>query len=683
MRRTRISRLFFIVLLAPLGSPQTAGDIKLDVVVRDRRGRVDREACGPALEVSENGEKQKIKSVWLIDGTDRVESRGRAALDPIERVRLTTLVFEKLGTEDAQFARRQALDLLKLDADPNHFYAVMMIYRQLHLLQPFTTDKDALAKGIELATSGAVSQYAAESARVKSELRKVAAQPGAGDEAAVQARLARAALDMTQYEASLDDTQGARTTINALNSLAAGGAAMPGRKTIAYFTWGIYVPEFLDVPFRAMQARANRTNTAIYTFNVGGVSRAGSTGGARGTGLEAARNTANDTFAGGPRTASAEGYDIRAAERAEGGIRTNLDAALKTMADGTGGVFVSGTNDFRNSFRQMIEDSTTYCEIAYESAVREFDGAYRKVEVSGPKDAKLRHGEGYFALPLVAGRGEILPYELPLLKALSSNPLPRNVEFHSAALRFHPGKEEVQAEVVVEVPLKAVTFAEDKQAGAYQARLSMIAQLKDAQGNLVRKFSRDLPLRGKLDTLAGLKQGNFTYKEQFAVPPGRYILETAVIDHQNGNIGARKANFVATSKPSGVSLSAVSLVRSFQPNAKELDAADPFQYQGGRVTPTLSGTVRAVKGAQLSLFFVVYPDATISDAPQLIVQYMRDGSVVGSHAAQLPAADASGRIPQVVSAPAESMPEGAYEIRVIVKQGPSAAEERAFVTVEK
>ena len=90
----------------------------------------------------------------------------------------------------------------------------------------------------------------------------------------------------------------------------------------------------------------------------------------------------------------------------------------------------------------------------------------------------------------------------------------------------------------------------------------------------------------------------------------------------------------------------------------------------------------AVKGAQISVFFVVYADPAITEKPQVMVEYLKDGVVAGRGAVELPAADAQGRIPYVMSSPAASLPPGDYEIHAVVKQGSTSAEDRAFVTVQ-
>jgi len=289
---------------------------------------------------------------------------------------------------------------------------------------------------------------------------------------------------------------------------------------------------------------------------------------------------------------------------------------------------------------------------------------------------------GYFALPPGESMAVLHPFEAPLLKALGTSPLPKDVVFRSAVLRLDHRSAQIHAALVVEVPLKSLTFTEDKAANTYSARTSVVALVKNAQGDVVKKFEQDLPIRGALEKLPAVKEANFVYKEQFTAPAGRYTVETAVLDAETAKIGARRAVFTATSKPVGVGLSSISLVRRFEPNAANLEPADPFQINRGRVTPTLSPSIPGGKTAQLSLFFIVYPDPSIAAKPAAFVEYLLDGQPVGRGDVVLSAPDANGRIPCIMSSSAESMKPGTYEVRVVVKQGESATEERATVTIE-
>ena len=78
-----------------------AEEVVLDVVVRDKKGKLVRE-LGPAdFEVSDNGAKQTIRSVRLVEGKEAIAKTGTTPLDPLRQIRLVTLVFERLDPEEA------------------------------------------------------------------------------------------------------------------------------------------------------------------------------------------------------------------------------------------------------------------------------------------------------------------------------------------------------------------------------------------------------------------------------------------------------------------------------------------------------------------------------------------------------------------------------------------------------
>jgi hypothetical protein len=234
----------------------------------------------------------------------------------------------------------------------------------------------------------------------------------------------------------------------------------------------------------------------------------------------------------------------------------------------------------------------------------------------------------------------------------------------------------------VEVPMKDVNFAIDRKASTYAAQLSVIGLVKDTAGEVVKKLSTHSPVHGPTEKLAAVREANYIYKEAFTLAPGRYTVETAVHDEESGAVSARKAVFVMPAQPQGVALSNLTLVRRFEPKVEGIPEEDTFQFRGGRITPTLSTTVRGGAGSRIALFFIVYPDLTVDEKPRVTVEYLQDNIVIGRGEVDLSAPDASGRIPYVMSSPADSMKPGMYEVRAVAQQGNRAVEERTFVTIE-
>ena len=652
MRSIQISCLLAAALCAQ------SSDVTLNVVVKDKKGVAIKGLTSSDFELTDGGSKPAKLDVKLVDG----------GTSP----RLFTLVFEGLDNEQRRLAKQIALDLVKQGQGAGHYFAVVHFTNQICLLQPFTPDIAAVQAAIDAAVSGQ-----ATTAFVKTHSDNVAKLEAAQDP------LSRVQIAMLKNQATMDGDQGSRKSVTFLDSLAAGLGTHPGRKPIAYFSNGLIVPTFLDVAFEALQARANRAGVAFYGIDCKGVGGIG----ARASGGFAAETAGGESRGfglGGSATSGAvlgeeapsEFFGIDAAVES---LRGNKQANLRVLSETTGGLLIADSNSPKSLLAQLVDDTNTYYELTYDPGITKFDGSMRRTVIkTSAKDAKIRDRDGYYALKL--DQQDLLPYEVKMLEALGVAPLPREIDFRSGTWKVKPG---LLATVAVEVPLSAVEFKQNAEKQLYYGRLAMLLQVKDpASGKIVQKFSRDLPLRGKLDQLAALKTSNFNFREQVSLPPGRFIIEAVVTDQFSGKTGARKTSFIGTAPASALGISSVSVVRNFQPNAKDLTSEEPYQFQGGRITPTLNTTLKAAKGAAMALFFTVYPDAGSKDAPQAVVQYIKDGTVVGSANLQLPAA-VNGRIPYVLSSPLDNMPPGAYEVKVTVKQGATAVvQESVFLTIE-
>ena len=218
----------------------------------------------------------------------------------------------------------------------------------------------------------------------------------------------------------------------------------------------------------------------------------------------------------------------------------------------------------------------------------------------------------------------------------------------------------------MEVPLHELQPKPGPAKAALDVHCSLVALVKDAKGEVVQKLARD---RGFQVTADQLKMGNFLDKMTVTLPAGKYSLESAVMDRESGKIGTQRSEFTVPAKAPGVAISSLTPMRSYTPNAKGLDPNDPFQFQGGSVTPTMDLTVKKGPNAVLRLFFTVYQDASISAAPAVEIEFLQAGKSLTKVPMQLPAADAQGRIPYLMTIPAESIPSGSYEVRATARQG--------------
>jgi len=673
----------------------TTEEVLLDLIVRDKKGKPITDLKPEDLTVLDNGTKQTLTSFRLVSGEEAIGSNGaKVALDPLRQIRLVTLAFETMTEADQRkLARSAALDLIKGDQGDNVFYAVVMINNRLLVLQRFTKDKAALTKAIERATEGMGGPgLASESDNILAELKRnlggqgvngsnqdsnllaaanqTASQPITNGESALQAKLASVMLDMLRMDAAVG-AQGARLTLSALKSLVEGLQQMPGRKSVLYFTWGMYVTPELDVPFRNLMSNANRNNVTFYSVDTRGVMTSSQNSGARGQ-LNGASAASADTMM--RRDGGANKSEIMAADNAEISGRANVQLSIRDLAESTGGFLIGDSNDLRTPLRHVNEEIAAYYEVSFNPGIQTYDGSFRKLSVNtSRKDLVIHARNGYFALPAEARAAGLEPFEMPLLKAISEGKVSDDVKFRAGAVLLQPKAGGTDVAILMELPLHEL------QAQAGSVHCSIAALVKDAKGEVVQKLTRDRSFTVTADQLKG---GNFLDKMSIAVGPGKYTIESAVMDRDSGKIGVQHGEFSIATKGSGVAISSLTPMRSYTPNAKGLDPNDPFQFQGGSITPTLDFVVKKVPNAMLRLFFTVYQDSATSAKPSVEIEFLQGGKSLTKVPMELPAADAQGRIPYLMTVPAASIPPGSYEVRATARQGASFATSTANIQIE-
>jgi len=694
----------------------TVDEVVLDFIARDKKGKPVTDLTPEDLAVSDNGVKQQPTSFRLVQGAEAISQGGTTTkLDPLRQLRLVTLCFDALGDPtQRKTARTAAIDLVKGEQGSNVFYSVVVIDTRLLVLQQFTSDKDALTKAINDATGGySAARLLPDSNRIKSDLRRylngqavngadqpnttvtaatqtaTAALPagGAGGAAAVQAKLVSVMLDMLRMDAAIA-SQDARLDLNAMESLVHGLQAMPGRKSVLYFTAGMNVTPELDTMFHNLTSMANRANVTIYSVDCRGVMTWAQNSGATDQ-LNGAASASGATSGTGPSIAGPTPQqhavtkdEVLSSDNAETSSRANVQLPIRNLAESTGGFLVGESNDLRTPLRHVNEEIASYYELTYNPHIDNYDGSFHKLKLeTGRKNLVLQARNGYFALPPEARAAGLETFELPLLKAISDAQVSHDVEFRAGAFLQQPRSDGTDLSVLVEVPLHGLQAKPDAAQKGFDVHFSLAALVKDAQGEVAGpKLTRDRSLQHI--TADQLKMGNFVEKLPLNLPAGKYSLETAVMDRESGKMGIERSSFTVGPTGKGVGISSLASVRSYTPDVKGLDPNETFQYQGGRITPTLNHSVPRVENSNLWLFFLVYPDKSIPAKPTVEIEFLQNGKSLQKAPLPLADADAQGRIPQVMTVPAAAIPPGVYHIRAVAKQGDTESVAETDVKIE-
>ena len=562
----------------------------------------------------------------------------------------------------------------------------------LQILQAFTEDRKSLPDAIEKATKGI--DQARDPARR-------AGYDNATEEAFSMARDAQAAFrahdpdarfmamqaQMLLFTDSVMREGQGQASLQPLLAIARALSLVQGRKSLLYFSEGLTVPPAVEDLFQTTVSTANRSNVSVYAFDARGL-RVRSPSEETKLALGLARDTAlSDQVSGAMPDEAVPTMAIDPLEMSQDALRLNRQGVLRDLAESTGGFLVAETNDLRPGLERVVADLRAYYEVGYVPPNPKADGRWRaiSVKVSRP-GVVVRTRRGYYAMP--PGAPVVLPYEMALAEALAAQPMPREVEHRAATLRFAGGGPETETLLWVEVPHAGLSLARGET--TYHGRVSLLGQVKDENGTLVARLSHEASIEGPLAELEAAQRQTTVVKRTLRLPPGRYVLETAVQDRESGRVGARRSAFEIPAPAPALNLGSVAIVRADEVGSPGTQAPgssvepagapnDPLRAGHLKATPLL-GRAFPEGTPAVSLLLSLYAGPA-ADRPAVELEFRKDGQTVAHATPQLPAPDAGGRITYVGSFPTGSLGPGRYEVWARGRIGEVEASEATAFTL--
>ncbi len=656
-----------------------SNEVSLDIIVRGRKNKPVLDLKPEDLAVADNGVPVKISSLRLVDGQSDIE-------------RLITLVFDQLDNSAANNARNIAGKLLKTVPETGFSFAVLGVDGRLKLFQEFTSDRAALTKAITAATDQ-IPASAKQSA--DAEKRLIAASESGADASGAalslrDKRMVKVTLATLQESQRIVQDQHMAASLAGLLALARTERQIDGRKIVVYFSQSMHADVNTNDVLLSIIGSANRSGVSIYSIDANAVNPLS------GQGLVATIALGNMASAMAQAPASPQ-FDLSTGTPVSQGVVTpglsseigdRLDRSLNAglsghteplafLAESTGGGYMTANDNVQKPLKRMLEDLTTYYQVTYVPPIQQYDGRFRTVAVKPVHEKlKIQARAGYFALPPGSGGSSIRPFEAPLLSALAEPVLPSNINYRSSVLRLGELPDGNANELVVEVPLSEVDLKEDVNTKLFNLHVAISAQIKNKEGAVIEHFSEDIPRHGAMETEADTRSQFITMQRHFIAPPGEYVMETAVMDRNNGKLSAQRSDFTIPPKPGGAYLSDLAMVRRTDPFTWEADPTEPMRYQNGKIIPNLSGSV-APDAKEVSFFLMIHPDPNVLEVARLEMQVSRNGESLAKMPLPLRATSGLGAIPYMASIQSKSLPPGNYQISTILTQGGSTTE-RSF-----
>jgi VWFA-related protein len=711
-----------------------AAAVQLDVVVRDKKGRPVRDLAASDFEVFEDGARQTIASFRVMDagqptpaGPDTATAaageptatasstppapmaEGAAAsatpapaaaagapAQPGAAPMVIAFVFDRLSVAARALAQKAALTYADRGYVSGDLVGVFSIDLALRTLQPFTNDRAAMRLAFQRAASQAHTAFASERADGRRQLDNVmnyedslSALSSGGDAAAAGTQAQVIAVEMAfqalqhrmnrAFDAMERDQQGFAST-NGLLAVVTGLKALPGRKTVVFFSEGLSIPANVQAQFRSVVASANRANVSIYAIDAGGLRAESNTREAREEILQAAQRRIRQEGAG--RDFAPDGAMTRQLERNEDLLRLNPESGLGQLADETGGILIQG-NDPSAGFQRIGEDMRFHYVLSYSPTDERYDGRFRTISIKVKRpgvDVQTR--KGYFAV-----RPEyVLPvrgYEAPAIAELERSPRPDAFPLRVAALSFPESERPGLAPVLVEVPGGAVAWVPDK--GVHRADFAVVVRIKDERGREIDRLSQQYVLNAPADKLEAARRGDVLFYREAQVPPGRYTAEAVAYDAIADSASVRSVKLdVPKAEDGRLRLSSLVLVgRGEKLSASEQDGKNPLHYGEAILYPNMGAPFRKSAVPALAFYFSAYGGKDAAGPRKATIEVTQAGRVITKATSDLAAADTHGRIQHAGAVPLGAVPPGDYTLQVSVTDGTSTAtRDAAFTVVE-
>jgi VWFA-related protein len=695
-------------------------EVLLEVEVRDAHGRLVKKLDPQQVSVYENGVRQEIRSFRLVQGREvRAEDEKQMAqsavatqavpgstkpppLNPLRTVNVVCLVMNDLTPETRAFAFDSAKKFVDSELRPDTFIGVFSLDSTgLRPVFPFSNNRENLVKAVELASvnqlptlaentssmlNGLIFTAAALNGLYGANSRGTAPAGGNADNSSPADPLGTRGDMGVAVQAGLRE-------IDALTKLVQQLSPLPFQKTVLLMSTGLTRPPDQLEYWNSMIKSANKGGVTFYALDVAGLSNcqgnsnpdcivftpssasvsllkqaASLSQGQSSVGVGAGQATPRQ---GGGVNIGASG----AAQLMEsmhqtdylryGVLSANTQEALRELAESTGGFLIANTNN-TDRLARVMEDVDTHYELSYRPTSEIEDGHFRKIEVKLAKpDLRVQTRSGYFAVP-ETDSDPLTGADMAGLRALDSQPLPHAFDFQSKAFRFRSDKGISQYAIAFEVPISNLTATPELAEKKQRFHASLLALVKNAQGDIVARVSKDVPSEVADEYVPRLRADCMTYEHAVSLPTGHYTIETAVVD-QEGNRSSTHLLQIDNREQPGLALSDIALVHRVQDLERPPDAADPFEIPGKRASPFVSTTLAA--GAEPFVYFVIYVDKSSQEIPELRARFLMNGRVLATQKSLLPAPDESGAVPMAIRAIAKP---GDYEVRITIEQGHAA-----------
>jgi len=451
-----------------------------------------------------------------------------------ERHRLSIIVLDFVNTSfaDQANAKNALLKFLSDVANSGEPMCLLTLTRNgLTLLHDFTDHPKLLAEGIHKVESNAPSLI--------HEPETDAGHPPPND--ALGAALTRMIREQLQSEAQLSSAERkvtALVTVQALEQIAKAFRGFPGRKALVWASSGF--PFSLSPPSALMCEPAcpvsqrgevqssydnlwrmmNDAQIAIYSVDL----RTATSGGP----------AANEGTFTHPYDMGDPQFDTAAQAKWES---YDTGSTLQLFAERTGGKSFLGGNNLVQSFRQAIQDDSSYYMLGYYVGRSSTKPGWHLITVTTDrKGAHPRYRSGFLLSRDVSAPVARQDVELALHSPLDFVGVPVSITWTGKEPGKTPGKTKVEFDLVM-----PPHFASVDESDQNHMVVDIAAVARTPNGQVVTELSQRIDAHLKSDGMEQIQRNGMTYRNGLQLGPGEYTVRFVVRDSLGNRMGSVSA----------------------------------------------------------------------------------------------------------------------------------------------
>jgi VWFA-related protein len=212
---------------------------------------------------------------------------------------------------------------------------------------------------------------------------------------------------------------------------------------------------------------------------------------------------------------------------------------VANLADGTGGTFYHGTNDFDEGFARVAATPEFRYVLAFTPGDMKFDGKFHtlKVTLKNHSGLELQVRKGYFAPRSSTNPADQAKQQIE--EAFFSHDEVHDLPAVLQTQYFKLDNGDVTLSAVARVDVKKLTFKKDGDRNRND--ITVVTGVFDNDGNFVNGAQKVVEMRLLGDTLDKRLAAGISVKSNFAVHPGRYMVRMVVRDSEGQTMSAQSS----------------------------------------------------------------------------------------------------------------------------------------------